>query len=284
MMNTICIHSIVSPTLPNQPFTHISNLPCLLKITRCLILSNHPLIETINFIGRSNRKSSTLINSINLNIQYRSTRNSVRRLSSSLLHKKSERSSLKRKTKLRRRRRRGGVGKNALSLGKLLIHIGHKSSRITKGITISHVVVNELLVSWNILCCTEIGGGKDLAVRLDLDVGTGADPGFPSSIGKLTSFGSTSIGELIGSIIKSDENGSTRSINRHEGGYLITSSCSKKSSRLWPDSNHSSYSPVVIHNGGSIKRIPADGELSFSLFISIANFGVFLRGSLANDG
>jgi hypothetical protein len=144
-------------------------------------------------------------------------------------------------------------------------------------------MVHESLVSRNILCSTEIGGRKDLAIGLNLDLVTRTDPRFPGSIGKLTSLRGTSIRELVGSIIEGNKDSGTGSVDGNKGSNLITSGSSDESSGLGPDSNHGSDGPVVIDDGGSIEGVPAYGELSFSLFIGVAYLGVFLGGSLADE-
>jgi len=248
------------------------------------LILNNPVVETVNLVSRSNSKRSTLINSINLYIKNGSSGDSIGRLSSSLLNEESERSSLESKTKLSRGGRRGGVGEDTLGLGELLVYIRDKSSRVTKSVTVSHVVVNELLVSRNVLCSTKVSRGEDLAVRGDLDVTAGADPWFPGSIRKLTSLRGTSVRELVGSIIKSNKNSGTGSVDSNEGGNLVTSSSSDKSGGLGPDSDHGSYCPVVVNDGRSIKRVPAYGELSVSLLVGVTNLRVLLGSSLADDG
>jgi hypothetical protein len=145
-------------------------------------------------------------------------------------------------------------------------------------------VINKLLVSRYILSGTKIGRGEDLAVRLDLDVVTRADPRFPGSIRKLTSFRSTSVRELVGSIVECHKNSGTGPIDGNKRSYLVTSGSSNQSSLLGPNSNHGSYSPVVVNNGRSIKGIPTNSKLSTSLLVSVTNLRIFLRSSLANHG
>merc|ERR1719354_240037 len=107
-----------------------------------LVTFNNPVIETVNLVGRSNTKSSTLINGIDLNIQDGSSSNTIGRLSSSPLNKQGKWSCLEGKTKLGRGRWRRGVAEDTLGLGKLLVNIRYKSSRVTKCVTVLHEVIN----------------------------------------------------------------------------------------------------------------------------------------------
>mmetsp|Transcript_18777 Transcript_18777/g.24382 ORF Transcript_18777/g.24382 Transcript_18777/m.24382 type:complete len:390 (-) Transcript_18777:51-1220(-) len=243
---------------------------------------NDVLIKSINLVGRTKAKGGTLVYGVNLNVKDGSSSNSITSLSTSLLNKKTERSSLESQSQFGRRGRRSGVGEDTLVLCELLVYIRDKSSRVTKSVLVSHVVVNQLLVSRNVLGSTQVRRSEDLAVLGNLDTSTGANPRFPGSIGELTSLRGTSVSELISSIIKCNKNGGTRSVKCNKRGLLVASSGTNESSFLTPDSNHGSNSPVVINNGGSIKGIPAYSVFSFSTFVSVTDLWVLFTGTLTD--
>jgi sedoheptulose-bisphosphatase len=153
------------------------------------------------------------------------------------------------------------VGEDTLSLGELLVDIRDKTSGVSKSVSVVHEVVNELLVSWNILCSTKIGRREDLGIFADLDLVLGADPRFPGSVRKLASFRGASIGEFVGTIVKGNQDSGTGSVKGNKRGDLVTSLGSQKTSGLGPDSHHGTNGPVVVNNGEfTVCWDPLDGS------------------------
>jgi len=224
-----------------------------------------------------------LINTSDFDIQDGTSGNTIGCKTSGLLNKETERSGFESQSKLGRGLFGGRVGEDTLSLGELLVDVRDKTSGVSESVSVVHVVVNKLLVSGDILGGTQVGRGEDLAVFGDYDLALGADPWFPGSVRKLASFRGTSVGEFVGTIIKGNQDSGTRSVKSNKGGDLVTSLSSQKTSALRPDSHHGTDGPVVVNNGGSIQRIPADGEFTFATLIDVTDNRVFLGGTLSDD-
>merc|ERR1712232_1354806 len=114
-------------------------------------------VESLDFVGGSKAQRSTLVDTGDFNIQDRVSGHTIGSKTSGLFDKESERSGFERQSELGRGLFGGRVGENTLTLGELLVNIRDKTSRVSKSVSVVHEVVNELLVSGNILCGTQVG-------------------------------------------------------------------------------------------------------------------------------
>mmetsp|Transcript_9052 Transcript_9052/g.30179 ORF Transcript_9052/g.30179 Transcript_9052/m.30179 type:complete len:371 (-) Transcript_9052:149-1261(-) len=219
------------------------------EIPKIFLLAENHLVEEIDLVGRAEASRGTLIDSLNLDIKAGVASDAIRCLASSLLNEEGEGSDLKCDAKLSRRLGGSGVGKDSHLLGEVLVDVGDKSARVAEGVTLLHPVLHKGIVSSVLLAAAQVGRREDLRVLLDLDLLAGGDPLVASSAG-----------ELVHTIIASDEGGGPGSVEHDDGSNLVTAGGAEHASLLVPDADHGSYGPVVVNDGRSIKGVPADGE------------------------
>ena len=106
-------------------------------------------------------------------------------------------------------------------LGELLVDIRHQTARVTEGVALIHVVVQELLVALGVLRGAHVGRGEDLGGFVDLDVGAGADPRLEGAVRKLATLRGAAVGELVDAVVEGDDDGGARTVERDEGRALV---------------------------------------------------------------
>lgn len=184
-------------------------------IIRLLFAKFKVFVESFHFLRTTDTEGGTLVDGIDLHVQDGPTGNTIGRLPTGLLYQHTKGCSLKGQTELGGAALRGGVTEHALSLGELLVHVGDETTGIPEGVTVLHIVIDEFLVSRDVLGGTEIGGGEDLAVRIDLDVVPGADPGMPGTVGELTSLGGAPVREFVRTVVEGDQHGGSGPVQRN---------------------------------------------------------------------
>ena len=102
------------------------------------------------------------------------------------------------------------------------------------------------LVPRKILRRPHIRRREDLAILRNLNILPRAYPRRPSSIRKLTTFGSATVSEFVNSIIKGNNHSRPRSIERNEARFLIPASGADEAGVFSPDSDYSADGPVVV--------------------------------------
>mmetsp|Transcript_14119 Transcript_14119/g.39008 ORF Transcript_14119/g.39008 Transcript_14119/m.39008 type:complete len:350 (-) Transcript_14119:284-1333(-) len=280
--NETCARMILTAKADQLQLVRLLFPPSTLRIGNLLKQAEH-FVESVNFVGRSNADGCTLVDGVDLDIQDGSTRNTIRGLASSLFNKESKRSGFEGQSELGWASLRSGVRENTLLLGELLVDIRDKTTRVSECVTVFHEMVNQLLVSGQVLGGTQVGRGKDLAVRADFDLASGADPWLKCSIRKLASLGSASIAEFVSSIIKGNQNSGTGSVKSNQRSHLVTSLGANQTSALGPDSHHGPDGPVIVNDGRPIQRIPAHSEFSIATFINIAHDRILFGSTLTDD-
>merc|ERR1719469_957189 len=65
--------------------------------------------------------------------------------------------------------------------------------------------------------------------------------------------------------------------------FLVGTGCADQTGFLTPDSDHCSYCPVIVDNGGTIEWVPAYCVFCFLVFTYKTNYRVFFRCTLTDD-
>mmetsp|Transcript_65235 Transcript_65235/g.108346 ORF Transcript_65235/g.108346 Transcript_65235/m.108346 type:complete len:211 (-) Transcript_65235:880-1512(-) len=204
--------------------------------TGTLLTKDH-LIEAVDLGRRAEASCSALINTIDLDVEARGTSGGIRGLTPSLLNKQGKWRNLESNTQL------GGgslgcwISEHPHFLGEALVHIGHKAASVAQGVLVFHPIVHEAVVTLVLLAGTEVCGGENLGLLLDLDLLARGKP--------LVAFAT---GELVHSIIARDKRGSTWAIEHDDRGHLVTTSGAKHAGGLVPNADDGADSPVVVNN------------------------------------
>mmetsp|Transcript_920 Transcript_920/g.2132 ORF Transcript_920/g.2132 Transcript_920/m.2132 type:complete len:446 (+) Transcript_920:94-1431(+) len=244
------------------------------------------LIEAVHLVGGADAESRALVDSGDGHIQDGAAGHAIRRLAAGLLDQEAEGRGLEGEAQLGRGALGGGVREDALALGELLVHVRHQATSVAQGELVIHVVVKQLLVALHLLGGAHVGRGEDLAVGADLDVEAAADPGGKGAIRQLAALGGAPVAELVHSVIQADQHGGARAVQGHEGGDLVATGGAQEAigagARLAaPDANHGAHSPIVVHNGRAVQRVPAHGVLAVG--VAGLHLRLLLRGAIGND-
>mmetsp|Transcript_5355 Transcript_5355/g.16214 ORF Transcript_5355/g.16214 Transcript_5355/m.16214 type:complete len:390 (-) Transcript_5355:140-1309(-) len=235
------------------------------------------LVEAIDFVGGADAEGGTLVDGVDLHVEDGAAGDAVGRGAAGFLDEEAKGRSLEGEAQLRGRGGGGGVGEDPLLLGELLVNVGDQAARVAKRVSLLHVVVDEVLVALEVLSGAHVRRGEDLAVRGNLDALPRADP-----VGDFLLLDRCAVGELVDAIVESDEDGSARPVEGDNRGDLVAAGRADEARGLVPDADHRADRPVVVDNRGAIKRIPADDVLAVG--VALLDFGLFLRGSLVDDG
>ena len=127
-------------------------------------------IESLHFIGGSHAHGSSLIHGMDGNIEDGPSGDPVGRETARFFYQQAKRSGFKGQSELGWTLFRRRIAKNTHSLGKLLIDVGYHASCISQRIAIHHVIVNQFLISRQILCRSHIRRSKDLTGGADLNL------------------------------------------------------------------------------------------------------------------
>mmetsp|Transcript_37777 Transcript_37777/g.90359 ORF Transcript_37777/g.90359 Transcript_37777/m.90359 type:complete len:277 (-) Transcript_37777:507-1337(-) len=235
---------------------------------RTLLLQHH-VVEAVNLGSGADRQGCALVHGGDLHIQHAVAGNAIGGLAPGHLHEASKRSRFEGQPELGWRGFGGRIREDTLSLGKLLAHVRNQTTRVAKGELVGHVMLDQIVVALHFLSCSHIGRCKDLAVWLDLNLVTRADP-----------LVAISQRELVDTIIQGYEDCRAGAIQCHKAHHLVSAGCTNQSCGLVPHAHNGPYGPVVVHNRAAVKRIPAKNVLA--ILVRLHNLGLFLRRSLVD--
>mmetsp|Transcript_26395 Transcript_26395/g.73777 ORF Transcript_26395/g.73777 Transcript_26395/m.73777 type:complete len:251 (-) Transcript_26395:609-1361(-) len=230
----------------------------------------HHLVEAVHLDCGTDGQGSALIHSLNLHVQDTLACHAVGCLAARHLHQAAERRGLKGQAEFRRRGLGCRIGEDALSLGELLAHVWYQAAGIAKGVPVGHVVIDQLVVALNLLRGAHVRGRENLALFLDLDLLARADP--------LVAWAE---GELVDAVVTGHEDRRPGPVKSHEAHDLVPASGPEEPCGLVPDADNRAHSPIIVHDGTAIKRIPAKHVLAIR--VGLDDLGLLLGGGLADE-